>query len=151
MARQRDLLVNIERMRQEVDELLGEGWSRSRLVSRREAGFTPRVDVYLCEGDGPRAIVKADLAGIDPEGVSIEISGSELVISGARPVRELEGRVYQRVEIPTGSFRRAIDLGVDVVADQASASFEDGMLRVELPIRVGAQPVRRVPIERREG
>jgi HSP20 family protein len=151
MARQRSLLVNIERMRREMDELLGESWAPSRVVPRRQPGFTPRVDVYICDSDGPKAIVKADLAGIDPDAVSLEISGRELVISGERPVRELEGRVYQRVEIPTGGFRRTIELGVDVEAERARASFEDGMLRVELPLRVAESPAHRVPIERREG
>lgn len=147
MARQRDLLVNIERMRREMDEFLGDAWSRPR-----PGGFTPRVDVYYCEskgsGTGPRAIVKADLAGVDPDAVSLEISGRELVILGERPVRETEGRAYQQVEIPTGPFRRRIKLGVDVVAEGASATFEDGILRVELPLRTAEEASRRVPIER---
>ena len=40
-----------------------------------------------------------------------------LVVSGRRPVRETEGRAYQQVEIPTGGFRRAVELGVDVEAE----------------------------------
>jgi HSP20 family protein len=148
MARQRDLLVNIERMRREMDELLGDSWSRTRVVSRRAPGFTPRVDVYLCERDGPKVVVKAELAGVDPDRVSLEISGRELVISGQRPVREFEGRVYQQVEIPTGAFRRSIEFGVEVDAEQARATFEDGVLRIELPIRVSAS--HRVEIERRD-
>jgi HSP20 family protein len=148
MARQRDLLVNIERMRREMDELLGDSWSRTRVGSRRAPGFTPRVDVYLCERDGPKVVVKAELAGVDPDRVSLEISGRELVISGQRPVREFEGRVYQQVEIPTGAFRRSIEFGVEVDAEQARATFEDGVLRIELPIRVSAS--HRVQIERRD-
>jgi HSP20 family protein len=147
MARQRDLLVNIERMRREMDEFLGDPWSRPR-----PAGFTPRVDVYYCGSEvseaGPRAIVKADLAGVDPDAVNLEISGRELVILGERPVRETEGRAYQQVEIPTGPFRRRIKLGVEVVAERASATFEDGILRVELPLRPREETSRRVPIER---
>ncbi len=149
MPRQRDFLVNVERMRQEMDELFGEAWGPPR-----PAGFTPRVDVYYCGSEdsenGPRAIVKADLAGVEPDAVSLEISGRELVILGQRPVRETEGRVYQQVEIPTGAFRRRIKLGVDVVAEGATATFEDGILRVELPLRTGGQTARRVPIERAE-
>lgn len=149
MPRQRDFLVNVERMRQEMDEFLGEAWGRPR-----PAGFTPRVDVYYCGSEdtesAPRAIVKADLAGVEPDAVSLEISGRELVILGQRPVRETEGRVYQRVEIPTGAFRRRIELGADVVAEGATATFEDGILRVELPLRTRAQGARRVPIERAE-
>ena len=76
-----------------------------------------------------------------------------LVISGKRPVRRTEGRAYQQVEIPTGSFRRAVELGVDIEADAARATFEDGLLRVELPIQAAGVDARRCrssgpPIER---
>jgi HSP20 family protein len=145
--------VNIERMRREMDELFGD-WSSQRASARRPAGFSPRVDVYLCRSDerggSPRVVVKADLAGVDPDAVNLEISGHELLISGERPVRETEGRAYQQVEIPTGRFRRSIELGIDVVASEAKATFEDGILRIELPVRMEEPDVRRVPIERVE-
>ena len=151
MARSRELLVNIERIRREMDEFFGDAWIRAPLPGR-PSGFTPRVDVYYCEpaeaGAPPKAVVKADLAGVDPAAVNLEISGRELVISGTRPVRETEGRAYQQVEIPTGSFRRAIELGVEVAAEHAKATFDDGLLRVELPLKVTQQGARRVPIER---
>jgi HSP20 family protein len=152
MARQRDLVVNIERIRREMDEFFGDAWIQPPLAGRRPSGFTPRVDVYYCQGAEagapPRAVVTADLAGVDPDRVNLEISGRELVLSGSRPVRETEGRAYQQVEIPTGSFRRAVELGVEVVAERASATFEDGLLRVELPLRAAGESTRRVPIER---
>jgi HSP20 family protein len=149
MARQRELLVNIERMRREMDEFFGDDWARPR--GSGGSGFTPRVDVYYCkaESDGrPLAIVKADLSGVDPDAVNLEVSGRELVISGARPVREISGRAYQQVEIPTGPFRRVIELGVEVQAEQARATFEDGVLRVELPVKIPEKHSRRVPVER---
>ena len=146
MSRQRDLLVNFERMWREMDELLGdpfaEHWSRPQ---RAQPGFQPRVDVYYCGGDEPRAIVKAELAGVDIDSVSLEVSGRELIISGERPVQETEGRVYQQVEIEAGPFRRRVELGTDVVAERAKASYDDGILRVELPL--AGQVTRRVPID----
>lgn len=153
MPRQRELLVNIERMRREMDEFFGDSWSPSRPSGRRPGGFTPRVDVYYCRvGDGPDvaplAVVQADLSGVEPEAVNLEISGREVVISGTRPVRETEGRAYQQVEIPTGAFRRVIELGVDVIAERARATFEDGVLRIELPVRGPEKSTRSVPIER---
>jgi HSP20 family protein len=71
------------------------------------------------------------------------------VISGERPVRETEGRTYQQVELPSGPFRRIVELSVDVSPEEALATYEDGILRVELPIRV-PDAARRVPIERAE-
>jgi HSP20 family protein len=65
-------------------------------------------------------------------------------------VRETEGRAYQQVEIPTGAFRRVIELGVEVVAEDTTATFEDGILRIELPVKVAEKSARKVPIERAE-
>ena len=116
-------------------------------MSRRSSGFSPNVDVYYC-GEPQRAVVKVDLAGVDLEQVGIEVSGRQLAIVGERPLQETEGRVYQQVEIPSGPFRRIVELQVDVDADRAKATYEDGILRVELPLKDPAQTTRRVPIGR---
>jgi HSP20 family protein len=150
MARQRDPFANFERMRREMDELFGSVWQRPALATRRGRGFSPRVDVYYC-GEPPKAIVKADLAGIELSAVSLEVSGRELVISGERAIQETEGRVYQQVEIDTGPFRRVVELGADVEADSATATYRDGVLRVELPLAEPEDKTRRVPIERADG
>jgi HSP20 family protein len=94
-------------------------------------------------------VVKADLAGVGIDDVSLEIRGRVLVISGERKARDTEGRVYQQIEIEHGPFQREIQLGVDVVADQARATYEDGILRVELPV-ADSQEARQVPISLRD-
>jgi HSP20 family protein len=128
----RDLFANFERMRREMDELFGDVLDR-RMAPRSRGGFMPAVDVYYT-GDPPRAIVRADLAGIDPAGIALEIRGRELILSGTRPPETGEDRVYQQLEIPHGPFRRVVPLGADVDADAANAAYEDGMLIVELPL-----------------
>ena len=146
----RDLFTDFERMRREMDELLGAVWERPLVGPRRARGFSPKVDVYYCGDDVPRAIVKADLGGIPLSEVNLEISGRELVISGQRPVQETEGRIYQQVEIETGPFRRVIELNADVNADGARATYEDGILRVELPLVERREESRQVPVRRLE-
>ncbi len=135
-------------MRREMDEMLGGSWGRSSYISRRASGFSPNVDVYYC-GSPQRAVVKCDLAGVDPGTVGIEVGGRQLKIVGERAVQETEGRVYQQVEIPTGPFRHIVELQVDVDPDRAEASYEDGILRIELPLRDDAQLTRRVPVDHR--
>ncbi|MGI8726245.1 MAG: Hsp20/alpha crystallin family protein [Solirubrobacterales bacterium] len=151
MPRQRDLVINIERMRREMDELLGDPWGDGRRTVSHPTGFSPRVDVYYCREETPKAVIVADLAGVSEEAVNLELTGRRLVISGHRPVRETEGRAYQQVEIPTGRFRRVIELGVEIDASEAQATFSGGVLRVELPVRAEGAETRRVPIERTEG
>ena len=147
MARYRDLLVNFERMRREMDELFGSVWGAGGpLLRRPQTGFSPRVDVYYC-GEPPKAIVKVDLAGVSLDSIGLEVVGRDLVISGERPIQETEGRVYQQVEIQAGPFRRVIELNADPVAEEARATYDDGILRVELPLRARAATSRSVPIE----
>ena len=144
MSSQRDLFANFERMRREIDELFGDVFERK--AGLRGGGFSPSVDVYYVD-DPPRAVVKADLSGIDIADVALEIRGRQLLIAGERRPAEASGRLYQQIEIEHGPFRRVVELGADVVADEARASYEDGMLEVEIPLARPDQTVRRVRIE----
>jgi HSP20 family protein len=105
----------------------------------------PEAEIYYCGTERPKAVVKADLAGISAEDVSIEIRGRSLVISGERKARDAEGRVYQQVEIESGPFQREIQLGAEVVAEEARATYEDGILRVEVPLATPGEG-RQIPI-----
>ncbi len=148
---ERDLFANFERMRREMDELLGDFWEHAGYRSPRQAAvFVPRVDVYYCGEQAPKkAVVKVELPGVDLDAVNLEIRGRSLIVSGERPVRETEGRTYQQVELTSGPFKRVVELSVEVVAEEAQATYDDGILRVELPVRA-PQGARQVPIERGE-
>ena len=142
-----DPFANFERMRREIDELFGDVFERS--TGLRGRGFSPSVDVFYRK-DPPRAVVKADLADVDIDNVTLEIRGRQLLIAGERRSAEAEDCVYQKIEIEHGPFRRLVDLGVDVVAEEAKASYEDGILRVEIPLLQREEEVRRVPIKEGE-
>jgi HSP20 family protein len=129
---ERDLLANFERMRREMDQLFGDVFERAGMA-RRRVGFLPAVDVAYTL-DPPRAIVTAELAGIDPAEIGLEIEGRKLILSGTRRPSGSQTDVYQQVEIERGQFQRVIELGADVRAQEAKATYEDGMLRVELPL-----------------
>ncbi|MGZ5310158.1 MAG: Hsp20/alpha crystallin family protein [Solirubrobacterales bacterium] len=150
MTSHRDPFADFARMRREMDELLGDFWDQAGYGAPRQAAFVPRVDVYYCGEDAPeKAIVKVELPGTDVDAVNVEVRGRALIVSGERPVRDTEGRIYQQVELPSGPFKRVVELSVDVRADAAQATYEDGILRIELPVRA-PQTARQVPIERSE-
>jgi HSP20 family protein len=133
-------------MRREMDELFGDVFERTGL-SRRRTGFSPAVDVAYVS-DPPRAIVTAELAGVDLEGLELEVQGRTLILAGSRGgQRPQEGDVYQQVEIERGPFRRTVELGADVQAERARARYEDGMLTVELPLATSVSLRGAVPIE----
>jgi HSP20 family protein len=140
----RDLFANFERMRREIDELFGDVFERA--TGLRGRGFSPSVDVYYSD-DPPRAVVKVDLAGVDIDDVGLEVRGRQLIIAGERRPDEAAGRLYQQIEIEHGPFRRIVELGADVVAEEARASYEDGVLEVQVPLAQREETPRRVPIE----
>jgi len=137
-----DLFANFDRMRREIDQLFGNALHRPGIAR----GFSPSVDLAYAS-EPPRAIVTAELAGVELDGLELEVHGRKLILAGRRGPASADADVYHQVEIERGPFRRVIDLGADVDAERARASYEDGMLRVELPlVQVQARP-RVVPIE----
>jgi HSP20 family protein len=143
---ERDLFANFDRMRRDMDELFGDVFERSGL-SRRNRGQWPAVDVAYAS-DPPRAIVTAEIAGMDPNDIALQIEGRKLFLAGKRnPDPGGDGEVYQQIEIERGSFRRMVELGADVQAEAIKARYEDGMLRVELPLAVRPDRRQAVPIE----
>ena len=147
---ERDLFANFERMRREMDELFGDVFGAGSGGPSRRGAFSPSVDVYYV-ADPPRAVARAELAGVRASEVELEIRGRELIVAGhRRPPDPDEERLYQQLEVQHGPFRRVIALGADVDADAARATYEDGMLTVELPIRAPSGS-RSVPISHTDG
>ena len=144
---ERDLFANFDRMRREMDELFGDMFERTGLS--RSSGTWPAVDVAYTS-EPALAVVTADLAGIEVERLELAIERRTLIIAGIRGPMRPEGDVYQQVEIVRGPFRRVIELGADVRSEDAVARYEDGMLRVELPLVQRPVRLRSVPIEGRE-
>src|SRR5437588_6525399 len=93
----RDLFANFDRMRREMDELLGGVFER-RGMARRHLGFSPPIDVAYTS-DPPAVIVTVDVAGVDVDGLDLEIRGRQVIIAGNREASGPEGAVYQQVEI----------------------------------------------------
>jgi HSP20 family protein len=138
MGKRRDL-------RDEIDELFGDLWQISRMSGRRR-GFRPQVDSFRTENP-PTFTVIVEIAGIDPDQVSVTASEGALVISGERRRQPCEGRVFQQIEIEYGPFERLVHLPDEVDLAQAEARYERGLLTIEIPIAVKSTAAQPVPIE----
>jgi HSP20 family protein len=108
-------------------------WEVARFSGRRR-GFQPQCDCYRT--DDPDALhLVLELPGVDPAAVRIIAAGTTLVVSGVRERPHPTGARYQQVEIEYGPFERRIELAEDVDVDAATATYESGMLRLEVPLK----------------
>jgi HSP20 family protein len=108
-------------------------------VGDRQA-WMPSVDVI----ETPDAIqLKAELAGIDPKDIKLEVDENVLTLSGERRFEEeVHEDKYYRIERRYGSFSRSIALPQNVQADSIDANFENGVLTVSVPKVPEVQPKR---------
>jgi HSP20 family protein len=122
-----DPFREVTSLRDEVNRLF------SRTLGDGQGGsvWSPPVDVF----DNKDAIVlKAELPGLGPDDIDIEVDDNVLTIKGERKFEEKveEGRYY-RLERAYGSFSRSLTLPQGVKADEISANFEGGVLEVRVP------------------
>jgi HSP20 family molecular chaperone IbpA len=89
------------------------------------------VDVHQTGSD---LIIRAFVAGVRPDELSISISRDRVEIEGSRMEREqVSGPDYFTRELFWGSFTRAIMLPQEVDVEASSASAKDGLLTIILP------------------
>jgi HSP20 family protein len=130
----------------EIQELFAELWQVPRYTGLR-SGFRPQCDCYRTD-DPPVLHIVVELAGVDPASVQVTTFDGSLVIAGTRERPHPGGARYHQVEIDYGPFQRRLELGEDVETEGATASYEAGMLRIELPLaQRRRQPGERVAIE----
>ena len=116
----------------------------NRLVDQvwggRQESWLPAVDVF----DTQEAVVlKAELAGMDPDDIQIEVEDNVLTIKGERKFEEaVDEERYYRVERRFGSFQRSLALPQGVKADEIVAGYEDGILTLTVPKAPEQKPQR---------
>lgn len=97
----------------------------------KKGDFTPAIDIYENKNN---VIVETQLAGIDPEDVTISIENDIITISGkSEKKQEVEEKDYYRKEIRRGSFYRSFPLPTAVIDTKASAETHDGVLKITIP------------------
>jgi len=119
-------------MKSEMEELFADLCQVPRLVARR-AGFRPALDVYRTD-DPPTVTVVVELAGIDPDEVDAAVVDGVLVVRGRRSRPAGDQRLYQHIEIDYGVFERRVQLNETVDSEAASATYENGLLSIHLPL-----------------
>lgn len=96
------------------------------------------MDLYR---DGDHYVLNADLPGIDPGSVDIDVDGQLLTIRAERTMRGPNGGVkWLTREREGGSFLRQLNLGQGIDIDAITAHYENGVLSVTIPVSERAKP-----------
>lgn len=102
------------------------------------ANFVPPVDVYE---DEHKVVLKLEVPGIKQEDLSIQMENNTLSIKGERRFEQEEKEEnFQRIERRYGSFYRAFTLPTTVDSENIQASYDAGILKVELLKRAETKP-----------
>jgi HSP20 family protein len=133
----------MKRMTEEMDRVIQEfGLERD---GGNETGWSPVIEVT--EGNGEYRI-RAELPGLSPDDVRIEVANDALIIQGERKVeREEKDGGVRRTEREYGLFYRSIPLPEGADGEHANAKFRNGMLEVTIPVPQQREQRRSIPIE----
>jgi HSP20 family protein len=114
---------------------------------RNAATWAPAVEVS--ERDG-KYVVRAELPGVKPADVKLEMTDEALVIEGERKSENQETETKGGVHLTErqyGRFYRSIPVPEGVNIEEARARFENGVLEVTVPVREQRTRRREIPIE----
>lgn len=138
--------TDIDRVWDEMDRLIGEGFPRVR-PSGRSASYRPAMDLY---DKGEELIFKAVIPGARPEDIELSVEQNTLTIRGrfgyATNQEEAKNTTWYRREIGAGQFAESLTLPVPIDSEHAEARFEDGILTLKLPKAEQAR-TRRIPVK----
>ena len=134
-------------LRQQINRVFDDFWGEPWLVRGETwSGFAPQVDVTETDKD---VKVCAEIPGVEAKDIDVSVEDGMLRIRGEKKYEREENEKGQyRMERSYGSFERAIPLPVEVDEAKAKAEFKNGVLRLTLPKRPGAQSRRKkIPVK----
>lgn len=137
----------LRRMRDEFDQVFsarGAG-NQNRGDELSTVVWTPAIEVAERNGN---LEVSAELPGLNPDNITVEFTNDALIIRGERQEEreETDGGV-RRTELRYGQFFRAIALPDGADTEHAKAEFQNGVLRVTVPVPQERSNTRRIPVQ----
>jgi HSP20 family protein len=99
-----------------------------------ESYWVPNTDVYIAE-EG--LVIKVELSGMRREDLELVVDGNRVKISGHRPdgCRPASKCKFLVMEINYGAFETVIELPSGYDLGRARAAYQNGFLRIDVPVR----------------
>jgi len=102
------------------------------------ASFVPAVDIYE---DDKKVMLKLEVPGIEQKDLDVSVENNTLTVKGERKLeKEEKEENFHRIERRYGSFFRAFTLPTSVNTEDIHASYNAGVLKLELTKKPEAQP-----------
>lgn len=136
----------LNQLHSEIDRLFESGLQRGRNDGEGVAAtdWVPAVDV---KEENDKFIIHADVPGVDPQNIDVNMENGVLTIKGEREAEKRDEREgYKRIERVRGSFFRRFSLPDTADAEKISARCRNGVLEVVIPKHDKVQP-RRISVE----
>lgn len=122
----------LDRMRRRMDRMFGD------ITGNVFGAPFPAVNLWA---DEEKAVATCELPGVRTEDLDISVENEVLTIRGSREPEDLEEEArYRRHERGHGRFSRTIPLPFPVDADEVDATYNAGILRIELPRHEASKP-----------
>ena len=135
-------LRTIDNMQREMNQLFsrffGEGEPERNRWGSSSDSYVPRIESAVRDNT---LRVKADLPGIDPKDIEVEVEGNRLTLRGQRKA-EHEGAEngYVHREVQYGSFVRSFPIPEGVKAEDIQAKYHNGVLELSIPLPASVLP-----------
>jgi HSP20 family protein len=102
------------------------------------AAFVPPVDIYE---DEHKVVLKLEVPGLKQDDIDVRVENNTLTIRGERKFeKEEKEENFHRIERRYGSFYRAFTVPTTVDPEGVQASYDAGVLKIELQKRAEAKP-----------
>ncbi|MEG4801323.1 Hsp20/alpha crystallin family protein [Microcoleus sp. ARI1-B5] len=120
--------TEIETIRQQLDKVFDQ---RAATRDNSEAAWMPALELADA---GDNFVLKAQLPGIDPKDIDVQVTREAISISGERRYENTEEKPrYVRSEFRYGKFHRTLPLPAHIQNDSVQAEYKDGILTLTLP------------------
>ena len=130
-------------LQREIQRVFENAWGAFAAGKFPSFGMIPAWPAIDVTEDDKTVTLRADIPGIDPKDLDVEVSGSALTISGSRQEEHKQEKAdYRRQERTSGSFSRTITLPSYVDAAKVEARYGKGILTVTVPKVPGQGPKR---------
>jgi HSP20 family protein len=128
LMRPKQPFTEIETIRQQLDKVFDQ---RATTRDNSEATWMPALELADA---GDNFVLKAQLPGIDPKDIDVQVTPEAISISGERRYENTDEKSgYVRSEFRYGKFHRVVPLPAHIQNDSVQAEYKDGILMLTLP------------------